>query len=726
MKTVNITTSDKSYNVLIGKGLLAQTGELISEIVPVGTITLITDDIVDKLYADTVTASIQERGYTVEKFVFPHGEQSKSIEIYQNILEFMAEKQMSRSDVVIALGGGVVGDIAGFAAATYLRGIRFVSIPTTLLAAVDSSVGGKTAVNLDAGKNQVGAFHQPSLVICDTDTLATLSSKFLKDGYTEIIKYGMICDLDLLRSLSPETFMQNAADIIERCVVIKSRFVSEDEHDNGVRQLLNFGHTLGHIIEKNTNYGISHGHAVAQGMLIMTRAAVAKGLCEADCLSLLSGKLQEFMLPCRIHYPYDRYMSAVMSDKKRSGDMITLVIPIVPGKCELYKIKISEFPNFVSARHLVVIPPRKLHGSIIAVRSKSDIHREIICRFLAGDKYEPPYICNDIRATHSCVTTLSKGGSTTSVNCGDSGATLRFLLPVMSALGFDYEMETDCRLAERPINELLDLMREHGCEVTCEYDEIFASGQLTSGTYRLAGNISSQYVSGLLLALPLLDGDSRIELTTPLESAAYVDMTIRKQKMFGVEIKVTDYGYFIKGSQKYVTTADNIIERDWSSAAVWLAAGVECHGLDVNSLQPDKEILNIINNTPLDIDMSQCPDIVPVTAVLAAVGNGTSVLRNLGRLRYKESDRLQAITDNLTMLGADIKINGDSLVINGVPKLNGGTVQSYNDHRIVMAMALASTFSDGEIIITNVDAISKSYPNFFDDFKKLGGDFNVF
>ena len=725
MKTVTVKTSDKSYNVLIGNALLAQTGELISDIVPVGTITLITDDIVDKLYADTVTASIQERGYTVEKFVFPHGEQSKSIEIYQNILEFMAEKQMSRSDVVIALGGGVVGDIAGFAAATYLRGIKFISIATTLLAAVDSSVGGKTAVNLTAGKNQVGAFHQPSLVICDTDTLATLSDIILKSGYSEIIKYGMICDLDLLKSLYLETFMQNVAEIIERCVIIKSRFVGEDEHDNGVRQLLNFGHTLGHIIEKNTNYGLPHGVAVAQGMLIMTRSAISHNLCDVDCIELLSDKLKEFALSSQI-FRHDDFAAAVMSDKKRSGDMITLVIPTAPGKCELHKIKVSEFSEFICMRPSVVIKPRKLNGTILAVRSKSDIHREIICRFLAGDTYEPPYICNDIRATNMCAKTLSHSGPLTSMNCGESGATLRFMLPVASALGFDYEMETNINLSKRPINELLDLMREHGCEVTCEYDEIFASGQLTSGTYRLAGNISSQYVSGLLLALPLLDGDSRIELTTPLESAAYVDMTIRKQKMFGVEIERTDYGYFVKGNQKYVTHGDNIIERDWSSAAVWLAAGVECHGLDVNSLQPDKEILNIINNTPLDIDMSQCPDIVPVTAVLAAVGNGTSVLRNLGRLRYKESDRLQAITDNLTMLGADIKIDGDSLVINGVPKLNGGTVQSYNDHRIVMAMALASTFSNGEIIITNVDAISKSYPNFFDDFKKLGGDFNVF
>jgi 3-dehydroquinate synthase len=714
MKTVTVTTHDKSYNVLIGGNLLKRTGEFLSEIVPACTVTLITDDNVDKLYADTVIQSVQAHGYNVHKFVFTHGENSKSIETYQNILEFMTEKQMSRSDIIIALGGGVVGDIAGFAAATYLRGIKFISIATTLLAAVDSSVGGKTAVNLDAGKNQIGTFHQPSLVICDTDTLSTLSDKIRSDGYAEIIKYGMICDIELLN-------LENIDEIIERCVIIKSKFVNEDERDTGVRQLLNFGHTIGHAIEKMHNYHISHGHAVAYGMLIMTRAAVAHGLCGIDCLIFLHDKLKEYGLPDEIIYTYNSYTSAVMSDKKRTGDTLTIVIPTALGKCELYKIKVSEFSDFVHSQNLVAIKPHKLHGDINAVRSKSDIHREMFCRFLAGDtSYEPPYVNEDIRATNECVSSLILNHN--NFNCGESGTTLRFILPVASALGIDYTAHVYGTLPQRPINELLDLMREHGCEIACYENIICVSGQLTSGTYKITGSVSSQYISGLLLALPLLSGDSRIELTSQLQSAAYVDMTIQKLSLFGVEITRTDYGYFIKGGQKYVSHSDNIIERDWSSGAVWLAAGVECYGLDMNSLQPDKEIVNIINNKHLDIDMSQCPDIVPVTAILASTREGTSILRNLGRLRYKESDRLQAIADNLTILGADIKIDGDSLVIKGVPKLTGGMVQGYNDHRIVMAMALASTFCDSNVIITDANTIYKSYPKFFDDFNKLGGE----
>ena len=719
MKTVTVTTNDKSYNVLIGSELLTRTGEFLSEIVPACTVTLITDDNVDKLYADTVIESVQASGYTVHKFVFPNGEKSKTIETYQNILEFMTEKQMSRSDIIIALGGGVVGDIAGFAAATYLRGIKFISIATTLLAAVDSSVGGKTAVNLDAGKNQVGAFHQPSLVICDTDTLDTLSAQMRSNGYAEIIKYGMICDIELLN-------LKNIDEIIERCVIIKSKFVSEDERDTGVRQLLNFGHTVGHIIEKRQEYRPPHGFAVACGMLVMTQAAVNHGFCGIDCLKFLQNKLKEFGLPA---YPYlvpRPFTLDVSSDKKRSGDTLTIVIPTAPGKCELHKIKVSEFADFVNPQSLVIITPHKLHGSINAIRSKSDIHREMICRFLADDEYNPPSYSQDIMAAGGCINNLKSSPNSNNLDCKESGATLRFILPVASALGREYTAFTEGRLSERPINELLNLMREHGCEISRDEDQISVSGQLTSGIYKITGSVSSQYISGLLLALPLLSGDSRVELTSPLQSAAYVDLTIRKLSLFGVEIARTDYGYFVKGGQKYVSHSDNIIERDWSSGAVWLAAGVECHGLDTNSLQPDKEIVNIINTKHLDIDMSQCPDIVPVTAVLAATREGTSILRNLGRLRYKESDRLQAIADNLTILGADIKIDGDSLVINGVPKLTGGTVQGYNDHRIIMAMALASTFCDSDLIIKDSEKIYKSYPEFFRDFIKLGGEAYVF
>lgn len=702
MKTINIKTTDKSYDVLIGSGLLCRIGDMI----PMCNVTLITDDIVDKLYADTVIESLRKNGRTVYKFVFPNGEKSKTIATYQAILEFMTEHEMTRSDIVIALGGGVVGDIAGFAAATYLRGIKFISVPTTLLAAVDSSVGGKTAVNLNAGKNQAGAFWQPEFVICDTDTLKTLNHDILADGYAEIIKYGMICDLDLLNQLSPETFMDNAESIISRCIEIKSIYVADDVNDKGIRQILNFGHTIGHAIEKLSDYKITHGHAVAIGMVIITRSAVLNGLCPIDCLSLLLNKLNQFNLPLTTEYTAEQLANAAMSDKKRSGGDITLVIPVVSGECKLHKIKIDELAGFITSESIAVIKPHKLHGKINAIPSKSDIHRELICRFLAGDELSLFFDSDDVKATYNCLMNIRNGNNI--IDCGESGTTLRFMLPLISALGLDCKItiKTSGRLSERPINELHEI----------------CSGKLTSGTYKISGDITSQYVSALLFVLPILDGDSKIELTSTLESSAYVDMTLQKMKKFGVIAEKTDYGYFIRGNQRYVSYGQSVIEGDWSSGSVWLSVGVECDGLDIDSLQPDKEILNIINKIGSEIDMSQFPDIVPITAVIAAVGNGTTVLKNIGRLRYKESDRLNSVTQALKSLGADVRTENDSIIINGVSKLHGGIVSGFNDHRIVMAIAAASTMCDGDIIIIGADSVKKSYPDFFSDFNKLGGE----
>lgn len=748
MKNVTVNTDNNSYNVKIGSGLLPHIGELMLERVSVCNVTVITDDIVDKLYADTVVKSIRDSGYKINKFVIRNGEQSKNIQTYQNILEFMAECEMTRKDVIVALGGGVVGDLAGYAAATYLRGIRFISIATTLLAAVDSSVGGKTGINLNSGKNQVGAFWQPELVICDTDTLSTLSDEILSDGYAEIIKYGMICDFDLLKSLSPDTFMDNADTIIERCVAIKSRVVGEDEFDTGVRQLLNMGHTIGHGIEKLSDYKITHGHGVAIGMAIITRAAVVHGICPIECLKLLLDKLRLFGLPTKSVFTANQLAAAATSDKKRSGNEITIIVPTALGECSLHKMKVDDFADFITINPTAVIKPFQLHGDIMAMMSKSDLHRKLICNFLSenpklfdlGDT-----LPNDITATLNCLNSIKIGENI--LDCGESGTTLRFMLPIASALGLTYTVHASGRLPERPINQMIDLLTEHGCTVSKRDYPLAVSGQLQSGTYKIAGNISSQYISGLLLALPILSRDSRIELSTPLESSAYVEMTIKTMKLYGVDVDTTEYGYHVKGGQKYISVDDIKIEGDWSNSAFWLCSGalsndgITCHGLDMESLQPDKEILNIlikmgvdvtINGdivtvrtnklNAIDIDMSQCPDIVPVTAVIAAVADGTSILRNIGRLRLKESDRLQAITDNLTILGADITINGDSLVIKGVKSLKGGIVNGYNDHRIVMAMAVASVLCSGDIIINDADAVNKSYPNFFNDFNNLGGE----
>lgn len=346
MKTVKVTTKSKEYPVYIGDGLLDNAGELAANIIGVCKAAIITDDTVDRLYSKRLEDSLKSSGFETVKFVFSHGESSKTTDTLVSVLNFLAENRLSSADAVFALGGGVTGDLAGFAASIYLRGIKLVQLPTTLLAMVDSSVGGKTAVDLNCGKNQVGSFYQPYLVICDSKTLITLDTEQTANGYAEIIKYGVICDREMF-SLLKEGTLSDLTDIIVRCVEIKRDIVSSDERDTGIRRLLNFGHTFGHAIEKYSGFTVNHGYAVSMGMMIMTKACAALGICGRTCVSELTEILMQYNLPVKTDYPADELFDIVLSDKKRSSDSITLVIIEDIGKCTLKSVPISEVLNYL-------------------------------------------------------------------------------------------------------------------------------------------------------------------------------------------------------------------------------------------------------------------------------------------------------------------------------------------------------------------------------------------
>ena len=345
MKKIHINAS-KEYDVIISRGILKDTGKLIADILPQSRAAIISDDKVFSLYGSTVISSLTEAGFNTVSFTFPNGEKSKNTATYIQILEFLAENRLTRTDIVIALGGGVTGDMAGFAAATYLRGVNFVQIPTTLLAAVDSSVGGKTGVNLENGKNLAGAFHQPSLVICDTDTFDTLDSETYSCGVSEAIKCGMIADKKLFEKMSGN-FRENIEEIIADCVSIKRDVVNCDEFDTGTRQLLNYGHTIGHAIEKCSNFSITHGHAVAIGMAIITNAAEKKGLCETGTYQEVLKTLEKCELPTTCSYSANELYSVTLSDKKRAGNSITIVLPKTIGKCVLHKVSTDELLEYI-------------------------------------------------------------------------------------------------------------------------------------------------------------------------------------------------------------------------------------------------------------------------------------------------------------------------------------------------------------------------------------------
>ncbi len=332
-----------NYDILIEKGLLFRSGAYIKEVIPCGK-ALIVADSNTKIYLDRVKTSLEENGFSVFSHIVEAGEKSKSIKEFSNILEFAAKNNILRSDFFVALGGGVVGDLTGFASASYMRGTRYVQIPTTLLAAVDSSVGGKTAINLESGKNLAGAFHQPSLVLTDTDTFKTLDKEVFSDGIAESVKYGILFDRNLF-DIFKEGIDGKIEEIIKRCTEIKSALVSKDEFDRGTRQFLNLGHTFGHAIEKLSGFKISHGSAVAIGMVIASRAAERLLISKENLTDEIISVLKNNGLPTACPYNAEEIFSAALTDKKRLGDFITLVLPEEIGKCVLKTVSIEEFKD---------------------------------------------------------------------------------------------------------------------------------------------------------------------------------------------------------------------------------------------------------------------------------------------------------------------------------------------------------------------------------------------
>ena len=348
MTEVNVHAPD-GYRILIAPGLMDSAGGYVREVTKASKAVIVSDDNVYPLYGAKLTKSLGEAGFSVSAFVFEHGESSKSLITYERALRFLSRAGAGRSDAVIALGGGVAGDLAGFAAATYMRGIDLVQIPTSLLAAVDSSVGGKTAVNLGGLKNQIGAFYRPKLVICDTDTLNTLPEAEYINGCAEVIKHAVIGSEKMFDELSRLPVHKQYEHVITRCVRMKAEFVEADEHDTGARMALNFGHTAGHAIEAASKYSIRHGEAVAIGMAIVARAASAFGYCPAELPDKLDALLKLYSLPVQTDYDARTLARTALSDKKRRGSRLTLVLPRSLGEYSLESIEARDFEKWLRA-----------------------------------------------------------------------------------------------------------------------------------------------------------------------------------------------------------------------------------------------------------------------------------------------------------------------------------------------------------------------------------------
>lgn len=349
MQSITVSVS-KTYDILIGSGLLAQSGALIRKALPkAGKAMVVSDDNVFPLYGQQVVDSLATAGLQVSSYVFPHGENHKTLETYAAVLNELCAARLTRSDLVVALGGGVVGDLAGFAAATYQRGISLVQIPTTLLAAVDSSVGGKTAVDLPAGKNQVGCFYQPNLVICDIDTLSTLPETEYRNGCAEIIKYAVLDGESFFAELDSTPIRDRYEPVIAYCVNIKKRVVEEDEQDIGLRMLLNLGHTMGHGVEACSHFEIPHGHAVAIGLAAVARAAAEKGFCTRDLSDRTTALLEKYNLPVELPYPAEALAVAAQADKKNTSGTMRLIVPFQMGDCRVISMTAEDFLGWLKA-----------------------------------------------------------------------------------------------------------------------------------------------------------------------------------------------------------------------------------------------------------------------------------------------------------------------------------------------------------------------------------------
>ena len=348
MTTIEVNAS-KHYTVEIGSGLLPGLGPRIAALGGAKKVCIVSDSNVWPLYGAAADASLYAAGLETCAFVFPAGESSKNGATYLELLNFLAENHLSRSDILVALGGGVVGDLTGFAAATYQRGIRFVQVPTTVLAAVDSSVGGKTAIDLPAGKNLAGAFCQPSLVLCDIDCLNTLSPEVFRDGCAEIIKTAVLFDESLFMELVRDGLNFDRERVIAACVAHKRDIVVADEFDRGQRNLLNLGHTFGHAVETLSDFTLSHGRAVAIGTAMAARAAVSMGLTNQGTATRIMWLLERFGLPIFTPHSAEALANAALSDKKRSGDTVKLILPKSVGECLISPTPVSKLESIIQA-----------------------------------------------------------------------------------------------------------------------------------------------------------------------------------------------------------------------------------------------------------------------------------------------------------------------------------------------------------------------------------------
>lgn len=690
-------------------------------------------------------------------------EDNKNFATLNEIHDMLFKHQAQRSSYLIAIGGGIIGDVVGLAASLYLRGMKFIQVPTTLLSQVDSSIGNKVAVNAYETKNTIGTFFAPTKVIIDLHFLKTLTTRIFKEGLVELIKHGLIKDASIIEDLKAyeniNQLMQDyngLKELIIKSLNVKKSIVQEDPLDQHLRHILNYGHTFAHALELHPDNELYHGECVAIGMLVN-----AKMSADEEIYLIIKEILERFQ--CLKPLPLVAF-DKIYHDKKRNSHEIKEAFLTSLGQCQIKKVEINTLIEAFKDAYLkikdevsitknrYVFKPTSLKGEVVIPPSKSMLHRYLIAAALSQQKTILKNISSlfdDVYVTMKALEAFKVKAiyyETTQeiiiepdysleqpkvINMKESGTSLRLLMPLLINVYNQITITGENKLPYRPLDTYLDIFKEQGIKISKAdnaYLPLSLAGNLKADNYRLAGNISSQFISGLLFALPLCDGNSSITLITPPESIPYIEMTLETLKDFNILINHNDdYTYFaIAGNQIYFSNQVYEIEQDYSSRCFFeVLKSFEQHEITIKnqsspSLQGDQVIIDVIKNNVKELDLKHIPDSAPIMAIYYAV-NGGGCLLNTNRLKYKESNRLEAIIDYLDKMSITYHFDEAKNLHIKPGIIQGNHFDTYLDHRITMSLIVASTIAQDSFYLDEIKSINKSFQTFIKEYEKIGG-----
>lgn len=643
-------------------------------------------------------------------------EQNKSFEFYFELLNLFEMYKLNRNDIVMFVGGGVLIDVASFAASTYKRGINYINVPTTTLSMIDSSVGSKNGLNYKNQKNLVGTFNDPQTVIIDIDFLQTLDARNYNNGLAEAIKIGYLSNAEIISALDCPN--PNIEHVIKLSIEEKLRYVEVDKHDHGYRNNLNFGHTFGHGIESLDQFkSIMHGEAVAIGMVI------ASGY-DQSLIALLS----KYNLPTSLppHININQLVKMMKGDKKNTSQLITVILK----NPQLQTVQLTEQQVMELIAPCIEIPNAHLTGTVTVNKSKSHIHRLLAgclaTRQTTNFEFDVENDLSDdvlqtINVLKACqadvtfadgkmfvdATSISK--PVTPIFIYKSATTYRMFAPLLCSLFGAVEIELDEQLQMRPHQVFTNFVNgtNHNISFTEEH-------------YQIDGSVSSQFISGYIWALVAQNKMGQIEITGKITSRPYIEMTIAVATAFGAQIEFAQNTIVIQSVNKAKQLQLNA-EPDYSSLGYFTVYNHLCelNGIDSRlkcqdqyheSLQADSVLPKLLTSSV--IDMTDCPDLLPTLVVLGLLNKKGLTLTNTSRIKFKECDRIEAMITNLQDLNAIERFENE-VVIKPVKTINGRIVDVYGDHRIAMAFTILSPFCQGPIILSDRTVVDKSFPTFF-------------